>query len=180
MIPCACTCIYYACMYLLCAHLLLAAESATEEKELPSSEPVSFAVSDKQDLTTEECDATLDTETPQPSPEQEDAGQSEREVGEGEPECVDNEKINSDHKGQLLRAAIPVATEESSVAVSDGGRLEGGGEEEEEGGLGEDDKCVEAGVEDGGSLEEPTQLSLSIPFYHVKLKRGRGKSPSKM
>ena len=145
---------------------------------------MSGVASDKQDLTTEQHDTRLDTETPQPSSEQEYAGQSEREVGEGEPESADKEEMSRNHtepQDQSLRVPISVDIEGSSVAVSDGGRrLEGGREEKEGGGLGEDDKCGEVGVEDGESVEEPTQLICSIPFYHVKLKRGRGKSPSKM
>ena len=65
----------------------------------------------------------------------------------------------------------------------EGGGTEVGGEEEEKKGEGEEREVggKESGTEEKESKKvEPIKLLLSIPFHHIKFKRGRGLSPCEL
>lgn len=156
----------------------LPSAATTEPPHSPISDQADTCTCE-QDLPVEQHNDRLDVQTLPSSPRlTELEGDAEAEKPLLEQESENKDKMETNGKGSPRQSPPPVSSDPVSVEgsqihidVGDNERSEGGGEGEEVKGS----VCRE---EDGES--SPTKLILSIPFYHVKLKRGHGRSPSEI
>lgn len=155
-------------------HLELLPSATIEPPHSPTSDQEDTC---EQDLSLVKHNDRLDVQTLPSSPRlTELEGDTEAEKALLEQESENKDKMETNGKESPRQSPPPVSSDSLSIEgsqihidVGDNERLEGGGEGEE----------VKEGVcrEEAGEAS-PTKLILSIPFYHVKLRRGHGRSPS--
>ena len=148
---CVCVC------YMGAVPFITAADTFRDPHKLPAvmvtELPRSCEDSDLCQHSTEQHDIELSIEKTHQHSEctHEDGSKEDQRV---EPDDVTNE------------ASTRVPSELAESAACDSLKVEG------------DEKKGESRKEDVWRVSEPTNLVLSIPFHHIKFKRGRGKSPS--
>ena len=172
----------YTCIY-TCTSLFTVVETAKEKDDLDllpsvSTEPPHSPTSDQPDGCVHEHDVSVD----QPS-ERDDIqnlppslrlteleGDAEDENLESKQRPENNDKMETNSP----RQSPPPGSSDSPRVEGSQGHIDK--ERMEEGGEGEEGN---EGVRREETEEtSPTKLILSIPFYHIKLKRGHGRSPS--
>lgn len=172
--------------YIICTSLFTVVDTAREKDDLDllpsvSTEPPHSPTDDQPDGCVHEEDLSVDQPSEQPSERadvlppslrltklQGDA-ESEKLESKQEPENNDKMEIKSPRQSPPPSSGDPPPRIEGGPSHIDKESIEGR-EEEEEG--------KEGVYKEETGETSPTKLILSIPFYHIKLKRSHGRSPS--